>query len=74
MGGYDGRNKEYLGHKDWAVLNLSSMQWVRGAHYSPEDQAGAEAEQAPSSVLDEECAERHPEVSGEGGSNCSGWS
>eukprot|EP00658_Telonema_sp_P-2_P007495 TRINITY_DN12796_c0_g1_i3.p1 TRINITY_DN12796_c0_g1~~TRINITY_DN12796_c0_g1_i3.p1 ORF type:complete len:270 (-),score=39.45 TRINITY_DN12796_c0_g1_i3:69-878(-) len=35
LGGYDGRNKEYLGCRDWAVLNLRSLEWVRGALYDP---------------------------------------
>lgn len=32
LGGYDGRNREYLGPDDWAVLNLKTLQWVLGAH------------------------------------------
>ena len=40
MGGYDGCTKEYLPAKDWAVLNLSNLQWVVGAHHDPTDPLG----------------------------------
>jgi len=42
VGGYDGRNKAYLGAEDWAVLNLKTMEWVLGAHHGPEDPAPEE--------------------------------
>eukprot|EP00658_Telonema_sp_P-2_P007494 TRINITY_DN12796_c0_g1_i1.p1 TRINITY_DN12796_c0_g1~~TRINITY_DN12796_c0_g1_i1.p1 ORF type:complete len:318 (-),score=46.19 TRINITY_DN12796_c0_g1_i1:137-1090(-) len=59
LGGYDGRNKEYLGCRDWAVLNLRSLEWVRGALYDPGQDVGMEPVRADD--LREECAEWHPE-------------
>lgn len=41
MGGYDGRDQSYLGHKDFAVLNLETNHWVVGARFPPEHQVPA---------------------------------
>jgi len=45
LGGYDGRNRVYLGPEHWAVLNLHTLKWVLGASHSPEDVAEAEEEE-----------------------------
>ncbi len=44
MGGYDGRDQSYLGHEDFAVLNLETNHWVVGARFPPEHEVPVTAD------------------------------